>query len=541
MNIEGINLPSTIVPFTTDDDYATHDEQYGKGGYRAVSTVSEMNAIPSQRRKEGMLVKITSTGDYYTLKNGTFTKESFGSGGSSGGSTDIEYISIDYVTFNELVGNGSTTSSDIINVIGQSNLDRMFSEDGCPIKFANVITQGASAFTKCVLKGNMGGLSIVAIPIEMLNIGYNIMLQNGTYSIEKNTYITFDSVLNGDSMNAPQTRIVYNELATKAGIYRTSFRFGEVEYDWQYSSKSVTSAQQAELQRIRSAIIAGKLVLTNDETGNTFYKGVVNYVTADDSSWISLVITDDRGNPKCFTYDGTASNPEWDIHGVEVKGGNTGNTNIKYLTTPGLFNRSRDEVITLNANDVSIINSLYGKKYRNTKLYYIGSPAGDWGIFPVIAACNAFEEETQIGNAGESIYLSILNEVGVPVSEHLSVDSPTELITGNNAMIPNALFSTASSTGPNGYEKFNDGLMIQWGTSSTSGREFNITLPVSFYNNSYNIQLTMDYLTDNLCEINVGEVQTTSKFTVTTKTLNERGIMEIIDTSFHWVAIGRWK
>lgn len=537
-----VSVNDTVTRYTPLNVVLSEDETqvwityHSENGIRYTLTTTPILEVGATWDYQREIIEAPIDGKTYGRRNRTWIEIK-----QSGGSSDINYVRIDYAIFSELYADDPTDSSAIIMAIGQENLNRMFSEDECPVEFYNVLADGLSIFTKCVLKGAASGISLISIPIEAFNLAYNIMLQNGAYLIERNPYITFDSVLDGNSMNAPQTRTVYNELATKVGIYRTSFRFGEIEEDWNYGKKTVTTEQQAELQRIRSAIIAGKLVLTNDETGNTFYKGVVNYVTADDSSWISLVIADDRGNPRCFTYDGTASNPEWDIHGVEVEGGNTGNTNIKYLTTPGLFNRSRDEVITLNANDVSIINSLYGKKYRNVQLYYIGSPAGDWGIYPVIAACNAFEEESQIGNAGESIYLSILNEVSVPVSEHLSVDSPTELITGNNAKIPNALFSTASSISPNGYEKFNDGLMIQWGKSSTSGREFSITLPVSFYSNNYNVQLTMDYLTDNLCEINVGQVQMNSKFTVTTKILNERGIMEIIDTSFHWVAIGRWK
>lgn len=87
--LNGTNVPSKIVPYTSNDNYATHDEEYGRGGFRSVSTVTEMNNIPSRRRKEGMLVHITSDETYYKLKNGTFVKEEFG-GGSSGGDSNVK-------------------------------------------------------------------------------------------------------------------------------------------------------------------------------------------------------------------------------------------------------------------------------------------------------------------------------------------------------------------------------------------------------------------------------------------------------------------
>lgn len=63
-NLLGSKVASMIVPFSTDDKYATHDEQYGKGGYRTVETLSERNAIPYQRRVVGMLVNVLDEGVY---------------------------------------------------------------------------------------------------------------------------------------------------------------------------------------------------------------------------------------------------------------------------------------------------------------------------------------------------------------------------------------------------------------------------------------------------------------------------------------------
>lgn len=87
--MKGTNISSPVVPFTKDDRYATHDETFGRGGYRSVASVSEMNAIPNERRKEGMLVNVV--GDkIYKLSGGFFVEAELGNGGGEGtANTDL--------------------------------------------------------------------------------------------------------------------------------------------------------------------------------------------------------------------------------------------------------------------------------------------------------------------------------------------------------------------------------------------------------------------------------------------------------------------
>lgn len=66
----GINIPAPVMPFTTEDDYATHDAKYGKGGWREMATVAAMQAIPAKRRSKGMRVEVTD--DPETNNNGVY-------------------------------------------------------------------------------------------------------------------------------------------------------------------------------------------------------------------------------------------------------------------------------------------------------------------------------------------------------------------------------------------------------------------------------------------------------------------------------------
>lgn len=66
-NLKGVNVPSMIVPTNTDDTYPTHEDTYGKGGYRSVDTLDEMYAIPRERLKVGCRIHINQLNKDYVI------------------------------------------------------------------------------------------------------------------------------------------------------------------------------------------------------------------------------------------------------------------------------------------------------------------------------------------------------------------------------------------------------------------------------------------------------------------------------------------
>ena len=82
-DILGTNVAAAIVPFSTEDTFATHYAKYGNGGWREVSTIEEMNAISTARREEGMAVYVTghNGGTLFILTNGEFVEKTFGGAG----------------------------------------------------------------------------------------------------------------------------------------------------------------------------------------------------------------------------------------------------------------------------------------------------------------------------------------------------------------------------------------------------------------------------------------------------------------------------
>ena len=69
INLKGLNITSTIVPTNSADTFATHDSIYGKGGWREVNTIAERDAIPEDRRREGMVVYVRETFRNYQLQS----------------------------------------------------------------------------------------------------------------------------------------------------------------------------------------------------------------------------------------------------------------------------------------------------------------------------------------------------------------------------------------------------------------------------------------------------------------------------------------
>jgi len=85
-NIPGsVPITGFIAPTDAGDLFATHDEQYGRGGYRTVADLTARDAITADRRSAGMLVNVAGT--LYQLgaglTNADWSELSLGGGGTT--------------------------------------------------------------------------------------------------------------------------------------------------------------------------------------------------------------------------------------------------------------------------------------------------------------------------------------------------------------------------------------------------------------------------------------------------------------------------
>jgi hypothetical protein len=59
---EGTLVVAQVKPYDSGDTYPTHEATFGKGGLRAVADNATRDAIPTQRREQGMVVYVIATG-----------------------------------------------------------------------------------------------------------------------------------------------------------------------------------------------------------------------------------------------------------------------------------------------------------------------------------------------------------------------------------------------------------------------------------------------------------------------------------------------
>lgn len=434
-NINGTNVAAKIVPFTTDDSYATHDEQYGVGGYRTVASVTEMNNIPSARRKEGMLVNVT--GDkIYKLVNGSFVDASLGGGGA---------------------------------------------------------------------------LSIIELPSAVAELTSTSTVEQVKTAFGGNSGIT--SILNSITLDK---KYVAGVTSTVIGGITASAILPVIATGIVGSNKNLLLLYPTNYYRINLALIDGAVSVSLEP--------VYNASISDDP--LNAIQT---GAVKAYIDSG----------------GGGGSSNVKYLTTPRLFENKREESLTLNSNDCAVISSLYNNNYKKVQLYYIGEPSGDLGIYPVNVASSAFN-----GNLYETdtIYLSITTDNGIPICDTITVEDATSMRTDLNPTISCSITFDGYSNDYNGYVKFRNGMMIQWGyQTESSNEEGTVIFPTSFYYNSSSffkivpsvVITTRGGNTNNVYSTLATAIGSTT-FTFVKKAMNPSGI-GASSAGFSWIAIGRWK
>lgn len=99
------------------------------------------------------------------------------------------------------------------------------------------------------------------------------------------------------------------------------------------------------------------------------------------------------------------------------------------------------------------------------------------------------------------------------------------------------------SLGQNGYVKFNNGLMIQWGyNTGSSTHTLTVYMPTSFYNSTYNVygNVIKDSSDNNLYTFCPIASPSTSYFKVD-RTVYSSSATGNSSAKFCWYAIGRWK
>ena len=125
----------------------------------------------------------------------------------------------------------------------------------------------------------------------------------------------------------------------------------------------------------------------------------------------------------------------------------------------------------------------------------------------------------------------------VTIIWHSSLGTPYALADLSNATSKS--FGSSSS-----YMKFNNGLLIQWGTKAGAIGFSSLYLPISFLDTNYSVQLTgVSSSKDEVIVYSptVYITKTVSSFQFATRYIASGGEIAWTGWQFTWFAIGRWK
>ena len=174
----GVEVTGFISPTDTTDTYAVIDTLYGIDGLRNVNNLTQLNAIPNERRRSGMLVGVSGGTQYYKLNSSPWS-----------GTTD------DWSIFN--TGGGTftgNTSGDCITDLYITNLH------GCsPITIdGSMQYSGSTAFTQSLAIGDasyagqdeISSIVTSAITINSNYWGQDAVVISGNHQSEWADYIT---------------------------------------------------------------------------------------------------------------------------------------------------------------------------------------------------------------------------------------------------------------------------------------------------------------------------------------------------------------
>lgn len=217
------------------------------------------------------------------------------------------------------------------------------------------------------------------------------------------------------------------------------------------------------------------------------------------------------------------------------------------LNTPELLTVDRPSLLLSNEDANNIKKLYYDGGYSKMHVHYGGEYTANSGLNIPISIYSPYflDNDIQVGSWMELSWInpddpSSICSMTLTVQNDYSIEAgtPTET-TYAKANLSNAM---TVSLGQNGYAKFNNGLLIQWGYSAgTSSAAQTVYMPTSFYDTNYiAIGSVIKNNTDNnaytFCPIygySINSFKVDRNFASTSTGISS--------AKFNWIAIGRWK
>jgi hypothetical protein len=189
--IPGTILAAKISPGDTAATFATHEDIYGQGGLKTVTTLDDLTGIPLARQKTGMIVYVADNNTYYSLSSLSYpltsftTNFSFGSGGGGSGTVTGDYLPLSggTITGGLTITNNLSTSVFITDL---STTKTFLSSDTCRVFHFDTTTQPLCAvFPNALPNGfnvaimNTGTNTLRVSAAQLNSVGVIIGVQYG--------------------------------------------------------------------------------------------------------------------------------------------------------------------------------------------------------------------------------------------------------------------------------------------------------------------------------------------------------------------------
>lgn len=224
---------------------------------------------------------------------------------------------------------------------------------------------------------------------------------------------------------------------------------------------------------------------------------------------------------------------------------------IIFLNTPELLTSDRSKLALSNEDAEKIEILYYNEAYKRISVWYGGVTDSNKIVNTPISVYSEFFENGEI-SVGDSIFLSYI--ISGPSSKIYSIkliikddysieaEAPEEISIDMSQYAKSDLSNAMTvNLAQNGYAKFNNGLLIQWGFSGIGGYN-TIYFPMSFYNTNYSLTANERIASAQSAVYSIHLLNMyTSYFTVRGRYHASNGNSGDMKDEFYWIAIGRWK
>ena len=217
------------------------------------------------------------------------------------------------------------------------------------------------------------------------------------------------------------------------------------------------------------------------------------------------------------------------------------------LNTPELLTVDRPSLLLSNEDANNIKKLYYDGGYSKMHVHYGGEYTANSGLNIPISIYSPYflDNDIQFGSWMELSWInpddhSSICSMTLTVQNDYSIEAgtPTET-TYAKADLSNAM---TVSLGQNGYAKFNNGLLIQWGYSAgTSSAAQTVYMPTSFYDTNY---IAIGSVIKNNADNNAYTFCPIYGYSINSFKVDRNFVSTstgVSSAKFNWIAIGRWK